>query len=155
MKYRYLSFALITSLLVVNACSTSEKASEGQSLEEIMMMIEELGLQSADTEDRENTGIKPGNSSLDLSNYLMRVPGVQITRSGGETVVQIRGVNSIAGENSPLFVVNGSRIGHNYSALEQYVVVDDINFINVLRGNEASQRYGSSGAAGAIEFVTK
>ncbi len=154
MKVKILFSVTIAALLMVNACASPEQAAR-QSPEEIQQMIKELGLESDSSEDEERSGVRTENSALLLSDYLKRVSGVNIITVGGETSVRIRGVTSIQGNNLPLFVINGSQIGHSYAAAEQTVAVEDIDYISVLRGNEASQRYGSRGTAGVIEIFTK
>jgi len=154
MKLKILFSVTIAALLMVNACASPEQAAR-QSPEEIQQMIKELGLESDSSEDEERSGVRTENSALLLSDYLKRVSGVNIITVGGETSVRIRGVTSIQGNNLPLFVINGSQIGHSYAAAEQTVAVEDIDYISVLRGNEASQRYGSRGTAGVIEIFTK
>lgn len=156
MKLKILFLITITSFLLINTCVTPEQgAQQAQTPEEIQQMIKELGLESDRSADEERSEIRRENSGLLLSDYLKRVSGVNIITVGGETSVRIRGVTSIEGNNVPLFVINGAQIGHSYAAAEQSVAVEDIDYISVLRGNDASQRYGSRGTAGVIEIFTK
>lgn len=154
MKLKVFILLIALLFLLIFACS-SPKQTVQQSPEEIKQMIKDLGLQSGKTEEEDQRGVKPEYSALLLSDYLKRVSGVNIITVGGEISVRIRGITSIKGNNSPLFVVNGSQIGYSYAAAEQSVAVEDIDYISVLKGNEASQRYGSRGTAGVIEIFTK
>jgi TonB-linked SusC/RagA family outer membrane protein len=102
-----------------------------------------------------------------------RVPGVTITQQtglpGGGFSVQIRGRNSIASGNDPLYIVDGVsypsiNISFNYggnvlgsnganplSLLNPY----DIESIEVLKDADATAIYGSRGANGVILIKTK
>lgn len=99
-----------------------------------------------------------------------RVSGVQITNSGtgqsGSSKVTIRGLSSIVGNNSPLFVVDGVPVdnttgggsqfgGVDYGSAISSINPDDIASINVLKGASASALYGSRGQNGVIMITTK
>jgi TonB-linked SusC/RagA family outer membrane protein len=103
-----------------------------------------------------------------------RVAGVQVTGAsgnmGGSSRITIRGINSITGNNSPLFVVDGVIInnsdynstntargagGYDYGNLAQDINPDDIASVNVLKGPNAAALYGSRGANGVILITTK
>ncbi len=103
-----------------------------------------------------------------------RVAGVQVTGAsgnmGGSSRVTIRGINSITGNNSPLFVVDGIIInnsdynsvntargagGYDYGNLAQDINPEDIASVSVLKGPNAAALYGSRGANGVIMITTK
>ena len=99
-----------------------------------------------------------------------KVSGVQITNSGtgpgGSSKVTIRGLASIVGNNSPLFVVDGIPIdnatgggsqfgGIDYGSAISNINPDDIASINVLKGASATALYGSRGQNGVIMITTK
>jgi len=99
-----------------------------------------------------------------------KVSGVQITNSGtgpgGSSKVSIRGLASIAGNNSPLFVVDGIPVdnatgggsqfgGIDYGSAISNINPDDIASINVLKGASATALYGSRGQNGVIMITTK
>lgn len=81
--------------------------------------------------------------------------GVQVMqRSGqpGEYVsIRIRGVNSIAGGNDPLYVVDGLPL----DGLSAQLNPSDIDKIEVLKDASATAIYGSRGANGVILITTK
>ncbi|MBO9637071.1 MAG: TonB-dependent receptor [Siphonobacter aquaeclarae] len=81
--------------------------------------------------------------------------GVQvIQRSGqpGEYVsIKIRGTNSIAGGNDPLYVVDGLPL----DGLSAQLNPDDIEQIEVLKDASATAIYGSRGANGVVLISTK
>lgn len=83
-----------------------------------------------------------------------RAAGVQVTNStgapGGSVRIRIRGSNSINGDNSPLYVVDGF-IGAEFFAINP----DDIASIQVLKDASATAIYGSRGANGVVIVTTK
>jgi len=103
-----------------------------------------------------------------------KVTGVQITNSGGNvggsSKVIIRGITSLNGNNSPLFVVDGvpisnaqtvqdnDRLANNADPFNGAAVAaspDDIESVSVLKGAAATALYGSRAANGVIMITTK
>ncbi|MGB3799548.1 MAG: TonB-dependent receptor plug domain-containing protein, partial [Lewinella sp.] len=101
-----------------------------------------------------------------------KVSGVQINQQsgnlGGSTKILIRGVNSLSGNNNPLWVVDGVPIfdnnvttgsqitgGFDTGNRAQDINPDDIASISVLKGANAAALYGSRAANGAIIVTTK
>ncbi|UCG88247.1 MAG: TonB-dependent receptor plug domain-containing protein, partial [Gemmatimonadota bacterium] len=97
------------------------------------------------------------------------VAGVNITDAGptgGSARVVIRGASSIAGNNQPLFVVDGVPIDNSSSRNRGYGGIDygnaasdiapeNIENISVLKGPAAAALYGSRAANGAVVITTK
>ncbi|MFC6099771.1 SusC/RagA family TonB-linked outer membrane protein [Olivibacter domesticus] len=84
-----------------------------------------------------------------------KVAGLQVTRTSGSNpntavAVQLRGVVSVAGSASPLYVIDGIP-GGNMDLLQQ----DDIESIDVLKDGSGAAIYGSSANAGVILVTTK
>ncbi len=69
---------------------------------------------------------------------------------GGNTVIRVRGTNSINGDNSALIVIDGLQ-GGNLNSLNP----NDIASIEVLKDASATAIYGSQGANGVILITTK
>ncbi len=95
------------------------------------------------------------NPDLTLKDYLRRVSGVDVQERGGDVQVFLRGVSSVTGNNSPLFIVDGSQIGTSYSAVENAVDINDVASIRVMRSSEAMTMYGLTASNGAIIIYTK
>lgn len=89
---------------------------------------------------------------------------------GGSSRVTLRGINSISGNNQPLYVVDGTPIdntdlnslstingsaGKDVGNLIQDINPDDIENISVLKGPSAAALYGSRAANGVILITTK
>lgn len=105
-----------------------------------------------------------------------RAAGLSMTSTSGQpgasVQIQLRGVTSIGGSNSPLFVVDGLPLdnrtfgqgalvsdgpnrGNDYMNRAGEINPQDIETITVLRGPEAAALYGQDGASGAILITTK
>ncbi len=82
------------------------------------------------------------------------VPGVSVTASSGDpgaaSNIQIRGVTSLTGDNTPLYVVDG--IPQNGDPL---LSPSEIAQIDILKDAASCAIYGSRGAAGVILITTK
>lgn len=83
-----------------------------------------------------------------------RAAGVQVTNAsgapGGDVRIRIRGANSLTGDNSPLYVVDGF-VGADFNNVN----AEDIANIVVLKDASSTAVYGSRGANGVIIITTK
>jgi TonB-dependent starch-binding outer membrane protein SusC len=83
-----------------------------------------------------------------------RSAGVMVRSSnykpGSSQTISIRGINSISGSNSPLFVVDGI-IGANINSVN----TNDIESIDILKDAAAASIYGSRGANGVVLITTR
>jgi outer membrane cobalamin receptor len=95
------------------------------------------------------------NPDLTLKDYLRRLSGVMVTERGGEVRVMLRGTSSVTGDNSPLFVVDGTQVGTSYSDVENAVNIRDVDYIRIMRSSEAMTTYGMRASNGAIVIYTK
>ncbi|NCD69509.1 SusC/RagA family TonB-linked outer membrane protein [Mucilaginibacter agri] len=100
-----------------------------------------------------------------------KVAGASITISSGtpgaSTNIQLRGINSLTGNNSPLFVIDGvpidnsqnqtmdplASVGNGNRAMD--VNPDDVESVSILKGPAAAALYGIQAANGAIVITTK
>ena len=82
-------------------------------------------------------------------------PGVMVTMQDGapdaNAAVRIRGVATINGNASPLYVVDGIQVGTNANFLNP----SDIESIEILKDASATAIYGSAGANGVVMITTK
>jgi len=83
-----------------------------------------------------------------------RTSGVAVTQTSGKPgagfKIRIRGANSISGNNTPLYVVDGMFV-ENINTLN----VNDISSMEVLKDASATAIYGSRGANGVVLITTK
>lgn len=82
-----------------------------------------------------------------------RVPGVVLSQNTGDPAgdysIRIRGVNSILGDNDPLFIIDG--VPQSTSTINTY----DVESMEVLKDASATAIYGSRGANGVVIITTK
>ncbi|HEU4788657.1 MAG TPA: SusC/RagA family TonB-linked outer membrane protein [Flavobacterium sp.] len=103
-----------------------------------------------------------------LNSLTGKLAGVRITNSQGDmgsSRIVIRGETSIAGNNQPLFVVDGVPVDNsqlNYGGATRdfkNAIADlnphDIESLNVLKGPNAAALYGSRAAHGVVLITTK
>lgn len=102
-----------------------------------------------------SNSVKVTNPTATLADYLRQISGVTVQGSGSSAMVFVRGASSANSFNQPLFIVDGSRAGRSLSQVEGMVSVNDIDNIQVLKGTEASSRYGLQGSNGVIIIRTK
>jgi TonB-linked SusC/RagA family outer membrane protein len=117
-------------------------------------------------------GMDEARSTNFVNSLQGRVAGAQITNAnssvGGSSRIVLRGVNSLTGDNQPLFIVDGVYIdnstfdagaefgpGPDFGNAAMDINPDDIASITVLKGPNAAALYGSRAANGAIIITTK
>lgn len=83
-----------------------------------------------------------------------RAAGIQVSNTvgapGGDVRIRIRGANSVLGDNSPLFVIDGF-VGADFNLLNP----NDIKSMEILKDASSTAIYGSRGANGVILITTK
>ena len=83
------------------------------------------------------------------------LPGVEVTPTSSEpgapASIRIRGTNSVQGNSSPLFVIDGF-IGAGNNV---FINNADIESVQVLKDASATALYGSRGSAGVVLITTK
>ena len=105
----------------------------------------------------EGTNTKP----KDFSNYtnlaaaLRSIGGLQVSGTGDDIIVTLRGLSSISLQTQPLYVVNNIPVGNDYGSANSMVNPADITSIRVLRGAQATTIYGEDGNHGVILIRTK
>jgi len=87
---------------------------------------------------------------------MAKVSGITVSRtSSGSLAIRIRGVSSLNGNNSPLYVVDGLAVEAGPEGELPGINPYDIESIKVLKDTEAMTLYGSRGANGVIIINTK
>lgn len=114
---------------------------------------------------------KPTNALSALSG---KIAGLQVisggSNLGGSSRITLRGINSITGNNQPLYVIDGVPLdntdlntsstingsaGKDVGSTIQDINPDDIADVSVLKGPSAAALYGSRAANGVILITTK
>ena len=129
----WIGIALTAALLVTGCATSGNGTSSGGSA----------------SQTSSNSMVKVTNPQIDLADYLRRIPGVHVTGSGPSSQITIRGVSTFMGSTSPLFVVNGIRMGRNFRNVYSHVNMYDVTSVEVLKGPDAST-YGVEGGNGVV-----
>ena len=124
-----------------------------------------LGYSVQELKSDKLTAAPEGNLVNSLSG---KIAGVQVTNSQGgmgSSRIIIRGETSIAGNNQPLFVVDGVTVDNSqlrtsdatrdFANAISDINSEDIESISVLKGPNAAALYGSRAANGVILIKTK
>ncbi len=136
--------------LLLSACASSKTATTAEKDNDRVAATTKT-LEQTDA----NTVEVGAANSIQLVDYLRRIPGLQIHQRGNEINVTVRGVNSLAGNQNPLFVVNRNPVGNSYEEAVMAVDVNDIRTVNVIKGPEGQQMYGMRAANGVVQILTK
>lgn len=111
---------------------------------------------------QDKTAIKSSNetevdaaSGIDLASYLRRLPGVTVRGSGATASVRVRTQSSFGAVSDPLFVVNGTIMGTNFSQVFTAIDVNEIKSVRVLKSASETATYGLQGGNGVLEFKLK
>lgn len=138
---KYLPLIALLFATITFSCKTSKNTSTSPELAQAEKM------------KKERRKKVRGNS---LIGELRRLPGVRVSGNDSNGTVTIsQGANTIAASQGAFFVVNDVRMGNSFSRVVSTVDVQQIDEIKVLRGNEASSKYGIQGANGVIEIIMK
>ncbi len=138
MKAYFFLFIFIAALFAIS-CATSDSATQTE-LRQVQQPIDVVN----DDKDYHR----------DLADFLRRVPGVNITGSGNNQRVTIRGISSITSGIEPLFLIDGLIAGTSYMEVNNRINVRDIDYVRVLKGSDAAI-YGVRGGNGVVMIVTK
>lgn len=147
--------------------------SPANELEEVVLTA--LGIEKRKDDDLSGTSVvevdqlqRSGETGV-LQGLSGKASGVQITRNAGDpgsgAYIQIRGQNTVNGDNSPLIVLDGApisnaNIGGNTAGVVQQSRLNDINpedieSVSVIKGAAAAALYGTGAANGVLVINTK
>lgn len=142
---RVLLFFVLPLLFSLTSCNSSKSATDQQKFTRVDK-----------AQNRESNSVDvDAMSSLDLTAYLRKIPGMQIQGSGPTAIVRVRDQRSSMSETSPLYVVDGNIIGNDFSALYSSIDPNEIARIRVLKSASETNRYGLQGGNGVIEIKLK
>lgn len=150
--------------------------SEDNSLEEVVVTAmgvnrEKRALSYATQEVKSDKLTQAANSNLATA-IQGKVSGVEVSSSSGmpgaSAKITIRGSRSFTGDNTPLYIIDGMPIastadvttgnsvsGSDYSSRGVDIDPNDIESINILKGQAASALYGMRASNGVIIITTK
>jgi TonB-dependent SusC/RagA subfamily outer membrane receptor len=139
---------LVTMLLISSCIKQSTTSNTGTNVD----------MYGEQKNSRNNTGstvvVEDAVENATLDNYLQRVAGVNITGTGANATVTVRGINSFASSTEPLFLINGQSIS-GYSTAFSLCNANNIKSVAVLKDAASCALYGSRGANGVISITLK
>ncbi|MDR8393987.1 Plug domain-containing protein [Aliifodinibius sp. S!AR15-10] len=115
----------------------------------------ESGLKGDTEEDSTTNVVSVDNPSVSLADYLRRIPGVIVNGNGPSAAISVRGTESMMNNQPPLFVMDGVKIGRDFSRVSSLVNLSEVKKIRVVKGVEASAAYGMDGASGVVEIYSE
>lgn len=167
----------ISQTISVNGKSIVNVSLEGDSRQLSEVVVTSLGIKKErrslgySIQEVEGSKVSLAKETNVINSLKGRVAGVHINSSSagpaGSVYVAIRGNSSLAGNNQPLFVVDGIPInndnlqqagqggGRDFGDGVKDINPDDIESLSVLKGPNAAALYGSRGANGVILITTK
>lgn len=99
--------------------------------------------------------VKDYSNYTDLAAALRSIGGLQVSGTGENIIVTLRGISTIKLNTQPLYVVNNVPVGNAYANANSIVNPAQITSIRVLRGAQATTMYGEDGNHGVILIKTK
>lgn len=141
---RYLLYA--SFLLVFSACTPTRTASSDS---------DTARRRINNAQGKNSVEVDAASTGTDLTSYLRRIAGVQVTGSGPDATIRIRGDANFQSDTSPLFVVNGTVLGNRFSQVYDSIDINEISRVTVLKNVSDTNRYGMQGANGVIEIKLK
>ena len=161
MKTTVRSLQLLGCLFVLGtlvACSGSKSTASSAGAQPAAVVDNGYQLVPADNANQSNVMVHPNKdqpTNMDLTDMIRKLPGVRIQNGRGAYAnIVVGGPNSFISDTSPLFVVNGTPMGNDYSIVYNTVRPIDVVSMSVLKGSDASI-YGTRGANGVILIRTK
>ena len=125
---------LFLGLLLWSGCSTSKGSPHVKSRGSDPNLVEPTANQS---------------DNITWSTLLRGAPGVDVRGVEPNLTVRIRGEKSLTQSSEPLYVLDGVRLGRDFSSLAQVALPRDVKSVRVLKGAEAAI-YGAEGANGVV-----
>ncbi len=138
------------SLLMVVSCSSTRKAVASDGGAASLESKRSKSIPSTNGVELTENEQRSGTQLIDL---LRRVSGVVVQGSGSNARVTIRGNSTFNASNEPLFVLDGTPIGHDFSAIASAINAREVKSIYVLKGADAAI-YGTQGGNGVIMITS-
>ncbi len=182
LEFSYLGYVTQTKAIgtqnVINVTLTSESKSLSEVVVTALGIRRESKALGYAAQSVKGADLTRSDQTDVLKSLSGKIAGVQITSSSGtpgaSSYIQLRGSNTLTGDNQPLFVVDGSPINNsqNYSGdpsdaknnllfgatntnRGSDIDPNDIESITILKGPAAAAIYGIEAANGAVLITTK
>ncbi len=148
----------LISLAIISACSATNNTAD--STPELRPHVVDTGYQlvPADNATQSNIMVHPNRdqpTNMSLTDMLRRLPGVRVQSGRGPYAkILVDGPSSYLAKTDPLFIVNGTAVGNNFSTIYTMVSPNNVISLSVLKGADATI-YGSRGTCGVILIRTQ
>jgi TonB-dependent starch-binding outer membrane protein SusC len=144
---------IVVSLSVLLFCSCRNKPSSSNNYNYEKNNVIDDGFTKKDRRSSSSSAksLKVDDENATLENYLRQMPGLNVTGSGYNATVTVRGVKTMYGASEALFVVDGVPLSGGLGQVQGLVEVRDIASLNVLKDGSATAIYGN----GVIVIKTK
>ena len=182
LEFSYLGYVTQTKAIGTQNVISVTLTSESKSLSEVVVTA--LGIRREakalgySAQSVKGADLTKSDQTDVLKSLSGKIAGVQVTSSSGtpgsSSYIQLRGSNTLTGDNQPLFVVDGSPINNsqNFSGdpsdaknnllfgatntnRGSDIDPNDIESITILKGPAAAAIYGIEAANGAVLITTK
>ncbi len=154
MNYRRFLYFIMLSVTGVSIAMASTVPTTNDSTTTVGYAKSGISTGSVETVTENEMNHDQVSTALDAING--RVAGLTITRSdngvAAMNAVRVRGTTSLTGGNDPLIIIDG--VMGDLTTLSS-IYPADIESFNILKDASETAQYGSRGASGVIEVVTK
>ena len=161
MKTRVKSYHVLLclfSMAVITACSGTKNTATSTPERRPEMVDNGYQMVPADNTNQSNIMVNPNKqqtTNTSLVDMIRKLPGVRVQSGSGQYAkIVVGGAASYMANTDPLFVVNGTAVGTDFSIIYTMVSPQDVTSLSVLQGSDATL-YGTRGANGVIVIRTK
>jgi len=164
LEFSYIGYTTLTQKITKGGTMNIQLSEDSQTLDQVVVVgygVMKRSDLTGSVSSIDEKAIKQGvNTSIEQA-MQGRIAGVAVTQNsgapGGGISVQIRGINSLSG-NEPLYVVDGiamsGQTSDNTSVMSS-INPSDITNIEVLKDASATAIYGSRASNGVVLITTK
>ena len=146
------------SMAMFIACSGTKNTADSTPERQPGVVDNGYQLVPADNTNQSNITVNPNKAqptNMSLTDMMRSLPGVRVqSGSGSNAKIVVGGSASYMANTDPLYVVNGTAIGTDFSLIYTMVNPNDIVSLSVLQGADATL-YGTRGANGVIVIRTR
>lgn len=146
------------SLAMIFGCSGTKNTTDSTPQRQPEVVDNGYQLVPADNTNQSNIMVetdKQQTTNTSLVEMIRKLPGVRVQSGRGQYAkIVVGGAGSYMANTDPLFVVNGTAVGTDFSIIYTMVSPQDVTSLTVLQGSDATL-YGTRGANGVIVIRTK
>ncbi len=155
MKINHFLLALLACTFLLWNCAANKTATQNSSEnpEVVDRGYDQALAKDVNQSAKKTNPNEKAPSNLSLADMIRQKSGVSVSGQGASARIRVSGISSF-GPSDPLFVVNGTAVGTDFSSVVNSVNPNDVVSITILKGTDAAI-YGSRGGNGVIVIRTK